>query len=58
MATKKVLCKTTCLATDMGLYYCEAGRVYDVNSNVKINHHFEELKSPLEEMKEKRAGKG
>lgn len=47
---KKVLCKTTCQAGDMGLGYCIAGKIYEVNSNVKISHHFEELKSPKEEM--------
>jgi len=49
---KKVLCKTTCQAGDMGLGYCIAGKIYEVNSNVKISHHFEELKSPKEEMAE------
>jgi len=47
---KKVLCKTTCQASDMGLGYCFAGKIYEVNSKVKVNHHFEELKSPKEEI--------
>lgn len=49
---KKVLCKKTCLAKNMGLGYCVAGQLYPVPGNTKISHHFEELKSPLEEMAE------
>jgi len=48
----KVLCKTTCIAKDMGLGYCFAGKVYEVDPKVKVNHHFEELKSPKEEIAE------
>jgi len=46
----KVLCKTTCIAKDMGLGYCFAGKVYEVDPKVKVNHHFEKVKSPKEEI--------
>jgi len=50
VGTKQVLCKTTCLARNMGLGYCVAGKRYPVPANVKTSKHFEELRSPKEEM--------
>lgn len=49
---RQVLCKTTCQGGHMGLGYCVAGRVYTVRSDVKLVHHFEWVKSPLEEINE------
>jgi len=46
----KVLCKETCIASDMGLGYCFEGKIYEVGSRVAINPHFKKLKSPKAEM--------
>jgi len=53
----KVLCKKTCIASDMGLGYCFAGKIYQVGPKVVINHHFEKLRSPKAEIEELKKSK-